>query len=476
MVWLLFANSERVEIYSYVTNSIIGSPFLASGGKGEPAPVGSIGNTFFFSGDGYVDVISPETLPSSWTSQRLYLPIDFNVPVASLGTMVVFHRYVTLILATSNGCPSGSEETSLSTVCIFHTPPELVERNFDIAVGLGVGLGVPILVTVIVVTVFLVRRRRRNLESPQQKRNVPPDDMHQSPLDVVVKDFEKVPQERPHMPMDGTIDLTNIEIKKKLGQGKFGEVYLGLWEGTEVALKRVNQEHSKNFEKETKILAKLSHPHVLRYLGRFTDEKSDQYIVTEYASNGGLDDYLTKNTVSLEEKMKILLDTAKGMSYLSEEKILHRDLACRNLLVNERGEILISDFGMSKIEEDYYQISAESIIPVKWTAMEVLNGKKHTLASDVWSFGVVCWEILEDAAKPFAAISNAEMYDHLKKGRRLARPDICPDGLWTIMKQCWQEKPQDRPSFDQIVRLMEKITIDDIDQNKNNDSYARSPK
>eukprot|EP01118_Nematostelium_gracile_P020294 TRINITY_DN9803_c0_g2_i2.p1 TRINITY_DN9803_c0_g2~~TRINITY_DN9803_c0_g2_i2.p1 ORF type:complete len:218 (+),score=38.62 TRINITY_DN9803_c0_g2_i2:395-1048(+) len=185
----------------------------------------------------------------------------------------------------------------------------------------------------------------------------------------------------------------------------------------------------------------------------FGVSQDQKLMVMEYCNLGSLKDYLYENGRSMDQQklIQMLMDIASGMNYVHSLGILHRDLACRNVLVSglkDNVTLKISDFGMSKQVESYY--TSEKAIPVRWAALEVLTHKKFSKSSDVWAFGVTAWEIFEWGTVPFGQMTNHEVYDAVIKGTRLEQPDRCPDQIWEIILSCWKEKTSERPSFDMI--------------------------
>eukprot|EP01118_Nematostelium_gracile_P013917 TRINITY_DN531_c0_g1_i1.p1 TRINITY_DN531_c0_g1~~TRINITY_DN531_c0_g1_i1.p1 ORF type:complete len:397 (-),score=127.51 TRINITY_DN531_c0_g1_i1:45-1235(-) len=300
---------------------------------------------------------------------------------------------------------------------------------------------------------------------------------------ILVFRRKKKPQDDVEMMALNSLRLENVTVQHKLGEGNFGAVYHGLWNETPVALKKLTQaEAFDEFAKEAALLAKLGHPNIVRFLGLFTSpETGERFIVTDFMSGGSLTSYLTRigDTLSLEKRLSMAIGAAQGMAYLEGKKIIHRDLACRNILVNGEGSVVVSDFGLSRSDVDFYSPS-NGKIAVKWAAEEVLKGQACTGASDVWSYGVVCWEILMNGILPFGYLSNKEVCELVPKGERLARPEICPDEWWNLMLRCWSSKPEDRPLFLEIVRELKLLRVklfphtkdDDLDDLAKNVDYA----
>jgi len=202
--------------------------------------------------------------------------------------------------------------------------------------------------------------------------------------------------------------LDNIDILECIGKGAFGQVYRGLWVGTtEVAMKTISNENISEFESEVNIWRKLNHPNVVRFLGIYKDSTDKLYMVMEYLSLGSLSDFLKKGFSKLQpnDLLVMILNTSAGMSYLEAKSVIHRDLGARNLLVTKSEEkyvVKIADLGLSRIsnnENEY--VSTANKFPVKWSPPEVIRYRQFSTKSDVWSFGVTCWEIFEAGTVPY---------------------------------------------------------------------------
>ena len=255
--------------------------------------------------------------------------------------------------------------------------------------------------------------------------------------------------------------LKDIIIINKLGNGNYGEVYSGKWnQTTDVALKKLkSKEQYKEFITEATLLFSLSHPNVVQYFGIF-QQNSDNFIVMEMMSKGDLKSLLIQleNKITQTTIINMLKQAAIGISYLHEKNIIHRDIALRNLLVNVEGEnyvVKISDFGMSRTvsNSDYYT-STSDVVPVRWISLESLKFNKYSIRSDVWSFGIVMWEIFSNGAHPYFGLTNAETADKVTSGYRLPIPISCPDNYYELMLSCWHESPEKRPTMKSIVEKL----------------------
>jgi serine/threonine protein kinase len=155
--------------------------------------------------------------------------------------------------------------------------------------------------------------------------------------------------------------------------------------------------------------------------------------------------------------VKIIKGIAVGMSHLHNNNIIHKDLAARNILLTKHFEPKISDFGLSRLlaDEDYYKFANTSKIPIRWYAPEVFLYHRYTIYSDIWSFGITCWEILELGKQPYYSIlNNEDVVKAIIDGTKLNRPVNCIDNLWNIIDSCWKYDPEERYKFIKIVEML----------------------
>ncbi|CAH1242881.1 TIE1 [Branchiostoma lanceolatum] len=203
-------------------------------------------------------------------------------------------------------------------------------------------------------------------------------------------------------------------------------------------------------------------------------------IVVEYAPNGCLKDWLTSKSdelnasseyqnqpvslsiVPMEQLIQFGIDVANGMSLLAAMTCVHRDLAARNVLLGENLVAKISDFGLSRdiYESSEYVKSTKSKLPLRWMAYESLFYNVYTSQSDVWSFGVLLWEITTMGKQPYKGMNGKRMMDMIKDGGRLEKPTLCPEDVYAIMVTCWETLPEDRPSFPQLKARLDRILQD----------------
>ncbi|XP_063296316.1 insulin receptor-related protein isoform X2 [Pelobates fuscus] len=265
-----------------------------------------------------------------------------------------------------------------------------------------------------------------------------------------------------------------ITIIKELGQGSFGMVYEGVAKDivkdepvTKVALKTVNELASTRerieFLNEASVMKAFLCHHVVRLLG-VVSQGQPALVIMELMTRGDLKSYLRSlrpedennsrvSQPSLKRMIQMTGEIADGMAYLNAKKFVHRDLAARNCMVSEDLTVKIGDFGMTRdiYETDYYRKGGKSLLPVRWMSPESLKDGIFTLHSDVWSFGVVLWEIATLAEQPYQGLANEQVLHFVIDNGTLEKPDNCPDRLHELMTWCWQKNPKQRPTFIQIL-------------------------
>ncbi|XP_036409671.1 ephrin type-A receptor 4-like isoform X2 [Megalops cyprinoides] len=266
------------------------------------------------------------------------------------------------------------------------------------------------------------------------------------------------------------IDASCIKIEKVIGIGEFGEVCSGRLKlpGKReicVAIKTLKvgytDQQRRDFLSEASIMGQFDHPNVIRLEGVVTKCKPVM-IITEYMENGSLDAFLRKNDgrFTVIQLVGMLRGIASGMKYLSDMSYVHRDLAARNILVNSNLVCKVSDFGMSRVLEDDPEAAYTTRggkIPIRWTAPEAIAYRKFTSASDVWSYGIVMWEVMSYGERPYWDMSNQDVIKAIEEGYRLPPPMDCPVALHQLMLDCWQKERSERPKFCQIVNMLDKL-------------------
>uniref|UniRef100_A0A4W3I606 Tyrosine-protein kinase n=1 Tax=Callorhinchus milii TaxID=7868 RepID=A0A4W3I606_CALMI len=258
------------------------------------------------------------------------------------------------------------------------------------------------------------------------------------------------------------INPSELTFMKELGSGQFGVVRLGKWRAQhKVAIKAIREGamYEEDFIEEAKIMMKLSHPKLVQLYGVCTQGKPI-YIVTEFMELGCLLNYLRQRRGQIQKEMLLSMcqDVCDGMAYLETNMFIHRDLAARNCLVSESHVVKVSDFGMTRyVLDDQYTSSSGTKFPVKWSPPEVLHYSKFSSKSDVWSFGVLMWEVYIEGKMPFETKSNAEVVQLITSGFRLYRPKRASNAVYEIMTQCWHEKPEGRPTFCELLLMINQL-------------------
>uniref|UniRef100_A0A674E4F8 Tyrosine-protein kinase receptor Tie-1 n=1 Tax=Salmo trutta TaxID=8032 RepID=A0A674E4F8_SALTR len=259
------------------------------------------------------------------------------------------------------------------------------------------------------------------------------------------------------------LEWDDIKFEDVIGEGNFGQVIKAMIKKDGA---KMSANDHRDFAGELEVLCKLGqHPNVINLIGA-CENRGYLYIAIEYAPYGNLLDFLRKSrvletdpafakehgtasTLTSQQLLQFAVDVATGMHYLSDKQFIHRDLAARNVLVGDNLVAKIADFGLSRGEEVYVK-KTMGRLPVRWMAIESLNYSVYTTKSDVWSFGVLLWEIVSLGGTPYCGMTCAELYEKLPQGYRMEQPRNCDDEVYELMRQCWRDRPYERPPFSQI--------------------------
>jgi len=248
------------------------------------------------------------------------------------------------------------------------------------------------------------------------------------------------------------------------GLGYFGEVRKGNWRGIPVACKFVYEKSFRQksdielFEQEVHILSSLRHPNVILYMGVCIDTK-DKIIVMEFMEKGSLHELLRRESCSLDRIHKIAREIALGMNYLHGENILHRDLTSKNILLSKHMEAKVADFGLSKMKMVESQSSSYTMGSIAWMAPEVVaNASNFTKASDVYSFGIILWELFsgeDPCPQDVAPVNLANKVLH--EGYRPPMPLDVPFSWQHLIRSTWDRDETRRPTFETVLQILETL-------------------
>ena len=259
------------------------------------------------------------------------------------------------------------------------------------------------------------------------------------------------------------IDRRDIKLVRKLESSEFTEVWEGLWNGiTHVAVKtpRPGKIAVDDFLQTANLMKKMRHQNIIQLYGLCTKEEP-MYIVTELMKHNSLLEYLHGDGRSL--KLPQLIDMASqvaaGMAYLELQNVTYKDLAARNIIVGEYLVCKVANFEMAQLVNAGIDDPHHLKLAVKWTAPEAALDGRFTVKSDVWSFGIVLYEIITYGRPPYPGMTNAEALEAAVQGYRAPQPQGCPDKLYNIMLNCWREEPENRPLFEALQWQLEDFFI-----------------
>ncbi|KAI3373605.1 hypothetical protein L3Q82_022200 [Scortum barcoo] len=268
------------------------------------------------------------------------------------------------------------------------------------------------------------------------------------------------------------IDVSFVKIEEVIGAGEFGEVCRGRLKipgkkENYVAIKTLKggytEKQRRDFLSEASIMGQFQHPNIIHLEGIIT-ASCPVMILTEFMENGALDSFLRLNDSQFTpiQLVGMLRGIASGMKYLAEMSYVHRDLAARNILINSNLVCKVSDFGLSRFLQENssdptYTSSLGGKIPIRWTAPEAIAFRKFTSASDVWSYGIVMWEVMSFGERPYWDMSNQDVINAIEQDYRLPPPPDCPTHLHQLMLDCWQKDRSARPRFTDLVSALDKL-------------------
>lgn len=279
---------------------------------------------------------------------------------------------------------------------------------------------------------------------------------------------------------------------KDLGQGHFGVVVQAEVAGIDGTKKRnvvaikvlkegASSQAKKEFFREATLMSAFDHPNILRLLGVCIDQEP-LCMIFEFMELGDLNNFLRQNSpnrfsnegnsslnrsgslsrkgqfdpmkssLSIPQLVCISVDVASGLEYLAQNHFVHRDLATRNCLISRSLRVKISDFGLSQdiYSTDYFKMGDSELLPIRWMPPEAILYAKFTTQSDIWSFGVVLWEIFSYGIQPYFSMTNEEVVHHVRGGNVMSHPEGCPQELYDLIMDCWAMEPKERPTAGEI--------------------------
>nr|XP_042902778.1 leukocyte tyrosine kinase receptor [Parasteatoda tepidariorum] len=410
------------------------------------------------SGDGSVVIVPAQACPGCQ-----YLCVFLDVENMSYYCICPAHLTISIDGVSCNG-PNGMSVS----------PKMLV----------GIILGVVIFLSVLIIGIFFATTKYRKMQRSRDVSNQPlnsPDEQ----LNRLRNIGGMVSENNPNYEFGGNtfteqdlkkVPRENLNLFNALGNGAFGEVYQGTLRNPvdniemPVAVKTLPELSSNqsvfDFLMEALIMSKFSHPNIVSFIGVCFD-KMPRYIVLELLPGGDLKSFLREcrprpnkqSTLTISDLLKMALDVATGCQYLEENHFIHRDIAARNCLLTTKDAnrvVKIADFGMARdiYRADYYRKGGKAVLPVKWMPPEAFLDGVFTSKTDVWSFGVLLWEVISLGYMPYPGRGNQEVMQLVTSGGRLEPPTNCPAPIYHIMMQCWHPHPDQRPNFSTIIERL----------------------
>lgn len=374
-----------------------------------------------------------------------------------------------------------------SAFATFSPKPSPVPTHLPLgqdSTGLMVNLLVTFLVVAIVVLVIVAIAKRKGLFKKEEEEEV----FYRLERAKTSNEYTELLQRVDPVLKPKEISHDKVTLQEELGKGQFGIVYKGLVFGlnglqdnVEAAVKTTKDgafdDVKEDLLDEMKLMIQLgSHPNLMTLLACCT-QREPYFLITEFMQYGDLLNFLRKcrerenwekdNIYNLGEMEQLGIghQIAKGMAYVQDQRFYHGDLAARNVLVGRGLTVKISDFGLADdiYSRGYKRREQEQKIPIKWCSIEAILNGICSSEGDVWSYGVVLYEVFTLGGTPYPGIAGRLLVAQLKEGFRMEQPEGCPDDIYNVMLQCWQEDPMSRPRFQTIVESIDAMLVERSD-------------
>ncbi|KAM9519179.1 tyrosine-protein kinase transmembrane receptor ROR2 isoform 1-T1 [Salvelinus alpinus] len=349
------------------------------------------------------------------------------------------------------------------------TPPENLKK--EILYILIPSIAIPLVIACLFFLVCMCRNKQKEPTDTPPRRQLTASPSQDMELPLL--------NQHKHQAKLREINLSAVRFMEELGEDRFGKVYKGHLYGTApgeqtqvVAIKTVKDKDEgtlrEEFRHEAMLRSRLQHPNIVCLLGVVTKEQPISMIFS-YSGLGDLheflvmrsphsdvgssdDDKTVKSTLEQADFLHVVTQVAAGMEYLSSHHVVHKDLAARNILVCDKLNVKILDLGLFRevYSADYYKLMGTSPFPIRWMSPEAIMYGKFSTDSDIWSYGVVLWEIFSYGLQPYCGYSNQDVIEMVRNRQVLACPDDCPAWIYTLMLECWSEFPARRPRFKDI--------------------------
>ncbi|KHJ40862.1 MAM domain protein [Trichuris suis] len=392
-------------------------------------------------------------------------------------------------------CPNGQFLNASDATCQVDEPSSIVPSGKGITSQEKLFIIVIFAFSIVIVAcivAFFIIFRRKCLSRKSDKNGLAVINTADMPLDqLFTRNFHT--EFNPNYEFFGNGDYSLKDLKeiprccviltRALGQGAFGEVFEGTLiglcpdiDGLPVAVKTLpeyaSEQAQMDFHMEAVIMSKFQHRNIVQFHG-VCFEKMPRFIVLELLAGGDLKTFLRESRpkegkpsdLEMFDLLQIALDVARGCKYLEENHFIHRDIAARNCLLTTKSKsrvVKIADFGMARdiYRADYYRKGGKAMLPVKWMPPEAFLDGIFTSKTDVWSYGVLLWEIFSLGYMPYPGRGNQEVMQLVTAGGRLECPTGCPIKIYQVMTHCWNTISESRPNFDAIISRLESCMHD----------------